>query len=407
MPGELRSRSRDVARRASRGPGSSCCARRQTRRIPYWFRVATPRLPAAARARSRRTGTYSGSTVGRPRRVDRVPLPRRSVTRSTAPSRSSGHARAGRRELRRRVLQRRRRSRASSPATRTGSSASPALPLNINPYVRTSGDAEPVAGAIRPAAGRTTSSSTRDARGAHFTFRFWVDDVRAPTARLLDATARRRRRCASASPTRVRRRPALARATVDGDAPAGPLRRRRREVDVGPAASGRTRSCSRSPTTRRRRTWRTSPRILPNTRALRDDLLHDPPSGRSRSSIVGRRSRSRSTLAANSSLSVRTSRRCEALRRFAAAAERPARRHRAARRGAATPRHEHGDRSARAGARRSSPLPGDSSGGQSAGLDSRGVRRLVVTLAAAGRTRRGARRRPRSRRSSCARRRSR
>ncbi len=66
----------------------------------------------------------------------------------------------------------------------------PALPFNINPYVEDYGRPEPVAAAIRPAAGTYDVVFDSRARGARFTFRFWVNDVAPPTARLLDTTAR-------------------------------------------------------------------------------------------------------------------------------------------------------------------------------------------------------------------------
>ena len=65
------------------------------------------------------------------------------------------------------------------------------LPFNINPYVDEYGDVRPFAGAIRPAPG--TYDLVFDSRapaGDGFRFRFWVDDQRPPTARLLGATAR-------------------------------------------------------------------------------------------------------------------------------------------------------------------------------------------------------------------------
>jgi hypothetical protein len=64
------------------------------------------------------------------------------------------------------------------------------LPFNINPYVDGFGDVRPVAGAIRPAPGKYDVVFDSRAAGDRFRFRFWVDDVRPPTARLLSATAR-------------------------------------------------------------------------------------------------------------------------------------------------------------------------------------------------------------------------
>jgi len=66
----------------------------------------------------------------------------------------------------------------------------PGLPFNINPYVDEYGRAEPVAAAIRPSAGTYDLVFDSRARGSRFTFRFWVNDVSPPTARLLETTAR-------------------------------------------------------------------------------------------------------------------------------------------------------------------------------------------------------------------------
>ena len=69
-----------------------------------------------------------------------------------------------------------------------------ALPLNLNPYLAQFGE-RVLAARRRPAARRapTTSSSTaRPPAGAGpFSFRFWIDDTRPPTARLERARLRR------------------------------------------------------------------------------------------------------------------------------------------------------------------------------------------------------------------------
>ena len=69
----------------------------------------------------------------------------------------------------------------------------PALPFNLNPYLEAFGERTPVAGAIRPLAGRyDVVFDSRTAAGAGaFTFRFWVDDVTPPKAQLLTRSVRR------------------------------------------------------------------------------------------------------------------------------------------------------------------------------------------------------------------------
>ncbi len=171
------------------------------RRIPYWFRVAAPRLAGEPHGTLRTTGTYGGQTKGKASLVTsyRYPDGVRAV-----PSRLSGPEQVFRVTL-------------TKPATNFGvavlSSAagvrpSPrvvagddenrltgnaALPLAINPYLDSYGTARPVAGAIRPTPGTydvVFDTPAGTAPGA-FTFRFWIDDVTAPTVRLLTPAVRR------------------------------------------------------------------------------------------------------------------------------------------------------------------------------------------------------------------------
>ena len=191
VPGELRIAFAEVARTAAEQAGYIVLQRGdQVRRLPYWFRVATPRLPRPTRALTR-TGTYTGSTVGKPRRVQQYRYP--VVTNSAQPGPeqvfrfSLGRAVANfgvavlRGAVQPRVVQ------AGDENRLVGI---PGLPFNINPYVDEFGDARPVAGAIRPAPGTYDLVFDSRARGDRFTFRFWVDDVRPPSARLLASSAR-------------------------------------------------------------------------------------------------------------------------------------------------------------------------------------------------------------------------
>ena len=191
VPGELRIAFAEVARTAAEQAGYIVLQRGdQVRRLPYWFRVATPRLPRPTRALTR-TGTYTGSTVGKPRRVQQYRYP--VVTNSAQPGPeqvfrfSLGRAVANfgvavlRGAVQPRVVQ------AGDENRLVGI---PGLPFNINPYVDEFGDARRVAGAIRPAPGTYDLVFDSRARGDRFTFRFWVDDVRPPSARLLASSAR-------------------------------------------------------------------------------------------------------------------------------------------------------------------------------------------------------------------------
>jgi subtilisin family serine protease len=192
VPGELRIAFADIARSSAEEAGYVVLQRGdQTRRIPYWFRITAPQLPRPTRTLTR-TGSYSGSTVGKPRRVQQYRYP--VVANSTQPGPEQvfrfvlGRAvvnfgvavvRGG---VQPRVVQ-------AGDENRVVGIAG--LPFNINPYVDEYGDARPIAGAIRPAPGTyDLVFDSRAATGANFRFRFWVDDQRPPTARLLSASAR-------------------------------------------------------------------------------------------------------------------------------------------------------------------------------------------------------------------------
>ena len=186
VPGELRIAFADVARTAAEQAGYVVLQRGdQIRRIPYWFRVATPQLPRPTRVLAR-TGTYNGSTVGKPRRVQQYRYPIVANSRPLGPEQvfrfTLGRAVANfgvavlRGAVQPRVVQ------AGDENRLVGI---PGLPFNINPYVDEFGDARPIAGAIRPAPGTYDLVFDSQAKGDRFAFRFWVDDVRPPSARLL------------------------------------------------------------------------------------------------------------------------------------------------------------------------------------------------------------------------------
>jgi subtilisin family serine protease len=164
-----------------------------TRRVPFWLRVAAPKL-ARHRVRAlRRGGVYRGNTRGRhalvsvyrypdnpsgvglrrelrgPEQVFRVRLRRPAANLGVALLTSS-------RVLPRIVLQ----------GDENRQAGPTALPLNTNPYLPTFLDPTPVAAVIRPAAGTydiVFDSPTRAGAG-RFRFRFWVDDTSPPRLRL-------------------------------------------------------------------------------------------------------------------------------------------------------------------------------------------------------------------------------
>ncbi len=173
----------------------------ERRRIPYWFRVTAPALARHLPRLLSRTGTYRGSTRGKPAFVDSYRYPddpsdlgiprflrgpeqvfRVRLTRAVA---NFGVAITnGKRSVQPRIV------RAGDENRLLGS---PALPYNANPYLRNFGLLEPVAGTTTPGAGEydiVFDSATPQGAGA-FTFRLWIGDTTRPRLRLVKRAASR------------------------------------------------------------------------------------------------------------------------------------------------------------------------------------------------------------------------
>ncbi|GIU94744.1 MAG: hypothetical protein KatS3mg012_1201 [Gaiellaceae bacterium] len=175
----------------------------ETRRIPFWGRVARARLARHAARALVRPGVYRATTRGRPALVSRYRYPDdpRALGVTTVlrgpelvyrftlarPAVNFGVA----------ITQRARGSRVE-PRVVSGLDENrltgyAGLPLHMNPYL--AGFRSPVlaAGALSPRAGEygvVFDSSARSTAGA-FTFRFWVDDVTPPTLRFRSRSVRR------------------------------------------------------------------------------------------------------------------------------------------------------------------------------------------------------------------------
>ncbi len=199
-----------------------------SRRIPYWARVTRRLLAQEPAATLRAPGVYSGDTRGR----------RRLVSTYRYPS-EAGHgtevALRGPEQVFRVVLRHpvqnvgvvvlsRAPGVAVQPRMVAGADENrltgyAALPLVINPYLAGYGDAVLAAGAIRPAPGTyAVVFDSRTVAGAgRYSFRFWVNDVTPPAARLVSG------RVTAGSPLRIRVAdrgsgvdPETAVATIDG-----------------------------------------------------------------------------------------------------------------------------------------------------------------------------------------------
>ena len=175
----------------------------QTRRIPFWFRITRPVLSGESFVRLARPGLYKADTRGGPSRVSVYRYPEvpgsatlpavlggpERVFRVTVPTGVANFgvaivsARPGTR-IQPRVV-------AGADENRLTGYAG--LPVVLNPYLAGFDEAVPSAGALFPTAGQYSIvfDSATAAGSGPFTFRFWINDVTPPTAKLHARTVRR------------------------------------------------------------------------------------------------------------------------------------------------------------------------------------------------------------------------
>jgi hypothetical protein len=162
----------------------------ESRRIPFWFAVSAPQLPAEKAVALRRPGTHSGTTTGGPSRVDAYRYPESGDRRYPGPERAYRVHISGRP--------------ANFGVAVTSGGAVPhvvvgadedhlvgytGLPLDLNPYRTQYGSARRIAGAVLPTPGtyEIVFDSLSAADAGPFTFRYWVNDTTPPTLRLRSA----------------------------------------------------------------------------------------------------------------------------------------------------------------------------------------------------------------------------
>jgi subtilisin family serine protease len=168
------------------------------RRIPYWLRVERPRL-AQPTATLSRTGTYTGSTLGKPARVSSYRYPDNPKGAGI-----SNDLRGPEEVFRVRVT----RPVANFGVVVLSGKATPrvvvdgdenrlvgyaGLPLDTNDYLNSFMQLEPIAGDILPAPGTydVVFDTVSAAQAGGFRFRFWVDDTTPPRVQLLTPAVRR------------------------------------------------------------------------------------------------------------------------------------------------------------------------------------------------------------------------
>ena len=172
------------------------------RRVPYWLRTIKPLLGREPHGFLRATGTYTGSTTGKPSLVSTYRYPelrpflgipvvlrgpeqvfRVTLTRPVANFGVAVLSAGKGVDVEPRVVV------ADDENRLTGYTA---LPLNLNPYLEGDGQAEPTAGAIRPAPGSydVVFDTPSAKRAGKFTFRFWINDQTPPRIRFPRRTIR-------------------------------------------------------------------------------------------------------------------------------------------------------------------------------------------------------------------------
>jgi subtilisin family serine protease len=158
-----------------------------TRRIPFWVEVAHPVLGTEPHVNLTKPGTYTGTTVGGQTKVSTYRYPtggpsypgpevvyRVTITKPVA---NFGVAVLSGRAVPHVVY-------AGDEDHLVGYTG---LPQAINPYLSTYGEYRPIAGAVLPLPGTyDIVFDTRSAAAAGpFTFRYWVNDTKPPTLKVL------------------------------------------------------------------------------------------------------------------------------------------------------------------------------------------------------------------------------
>ncbi len=248
--------------------------------IPYWARVAPRTLARHAVRPLNRTGTYRGNTRGRPALVSSYRYPERSPTGA---DRFAGPEQVFRVRVGRGVanfgvaiVSAARGVRLSARVVFAGDEdhqvGYTALPVNLNPYLPTFLQPRAVSGAVLPAPGAydVVFDSASRATAGRFTFRFWLNDTRPPTVRLVTRSASAGGALqvrVSDSGSGLDTRSLLVR--VDGRTAArASLRGGRLTIPVSGLARGRHSLLVQASDLQETRNMENVPRILPNTRRL-------------------------------------------------------------------------------------------------------------------------------------------
>jgi subtilisin family serine protease len=254
----------------------------ERRRVPYWLRVSAPALLRARAQALTRPGLHRATTRGGSTLVSRYRYPE-SPERLGFATDLSGPERVFRVRVTRPVanfgvvvLSRAAGVRVEPRIVRAGDenrlTGYPALPFNLNPYLRIFREPVPASGAILPARGSydVVFDTPADAQPGSFTFRFWIADTKPPTLELRTRTLR------SGRPLVLRARdggsgidPSSLIVRLNGTEQAARISGERIVVPTAGLRRGRHRLFVQLSDYQESRNMENVARILPNTRQLR------------------------------------------------------------------------------------------------------------------------------------------
>ncbi|MDB4979510.1 MAG: hypothetical protein JWM82_262, partial [Myxococcales bacterium] len=173
------------------------------RRVPFWFRVSSPKLAREPRTRLPGPGIFHGNTRGKPALVSTYRYPETSFVSVAVPLDLSGPEQVFRFVANGKLANFGAVVTSHAPGVRVSPRlvvaddenrlvGATALPANLNPYQNFS-QSVPAVGAILPLPGAYDFVFDTPSRGkpGKFTFRVWANDTKPPTIRLLSRTIAR------------------------------------------------------------------------------------------------------------------------------------------------------------------------------------------------------------------------
>jgi hypothetical protein len=173
-----------------------------TRRIPFWLRVAAPRLAGERHIALSRPGTYRGDTRRGVARVSSYRYPEPPVAGLPIPVRLDGPEQVFRVRIPAGVAN----FGVAVVSQAPGASVQPrvvaagdenrlvgytAFPLDLNPYLAAFGSTDPSVGGVLPAAGAydVVFDTASRSRAGKFVFRYWIGDTTPPSVRVVSRSS--------------------------------------------------------------------------------------------------------------------------------------------------------------------------------------------------------------------------